>query len=70
MFNRLLGNQTQNDKKETSEDQAKLLESLREGSLVLDKEDMTNIKGGETNNQQTHLNQLELRDIPGGNTPS
>jgi hypothetical protein len=70
MFNRLLSNSTQNNKKETSEEQTKSLDSLIDAASLLDKEDMINIKGGESNNQQTHLNHFELRDIPGGNTPS
>ncbi len=74
MFNRLLNNSTQNTKKSTSDEQARMLEALKENSAVLDNEDMHYIKGGEANNhlqqQQQPTNHLDLRNIPGGNTPS
>ncbi len=73
MFNRLLNNSTQNSKKSTSDEQTRMLDALKENSSVLDNEDMNYIKGGEANNlqqQQQQANHLDLRNIPGGNTPS
>jgi hypothetical protein len=71
MFDRLIRNLTQNGKNETNDDPSKALDLLQKNASVLDEESMSHIKGGDTqNNHQRHLDQLELRIIPGGNTPS
>jgi hypothetical protein len=74
MFNRLLNNTTQNAQKTNSDDKSRMMDALKENSAVLDNEDMNYIKGGETNNHhqqpQQQTNHLDLRNIPGGNTPS
>ncbi|MEY3238598.1 MAG: hypothetical protein RIR11_36 [Bacteroidota bacterium] len=71
MFDRIIRNFTQNGKNETVDNQGKSsLDELAENSQILDKDKMSRIEGGHTNNQHFNDDRLDITSMPGGGTPS
>ena len=71
MFDRIIRNITPNTKNDTTDNSGKsTLDELAKQYEVIEKDKMSHIEGGHTDNHQINKDRVDITSVPGSRTPS